>query len=40
MKGYAAMLCGLLVAFKARAGHVALNNPEQAIMANGQTPYV
>ncbi|HHK9551858.1 hypothetical protein VB265_13400 [Enterobacter sichuanensis] len=37
MKIYAAILCGLMVAFNACAGRVTMSNPEQSTMANGQT---
>ncbi|HAV1787547.1 TPA: hypothetical protein JG904_001545 [Enterobacter hormaechei subsp. xiangfangensis] len=37
MKGYAMILCGLMVAFNASAGRVTMSNPEQSTTANGQT---
>lgn len=37
MKGYAMMLCGLMLAFNARAGRITMSNPEQKTTANGQT---
>ncbi|WLI78463.1 hypothetical protein Q5705_07980 [Kosakonia sp. H02] len=37
MKGYAVILCGLMVAFNASAGRVTMSNPDQTTTANGQT---
>ncbi|EPC6088937.1 hypothetical protein AAHD88_17640 [Citrobacter freundii] len=37
MKRYAAILCGLIVAFNASAGRVTMSNPEQSTTGNGKT---
>ncbi|HHD7222034.1 TPA: hypothetical protein ACNOHS_003278 [Citrobacter freundii] len=37
MKRYAAILCGLIVAFNASAGRVTMSNPEQSTTENGHT---
>ncbi len=37
MKRYAAILCGLVVAFNASAGRVTMSNPEQSTTENGHT---